>query len=116
MKLLADENFPFKSVLYLRNRGFDILSIGMDTPSVEDKQVIALAIKQKRTILTFDRDFGELIFREKHRPEKGIIYFRLNRYKAIEPGKFTEKLILKKFDFENALTVVDNNGIRQRRY
>jgi len=61
MKLLANENFPLKSILYLRSKGFDISSIGTDNPSIMDNVVMKIAIDEKRTILTFDRDYGELI-------------------------------------------------------
>lgn len=40
MKFLANENFPYKSILYLRGKGYDILSIGMDNPSITDSEVI----------------------------------------------------------------------------
>lgn len=117
MKLLANENFPLKSILYLRSKGFDISSIGTDNPSIKDHFVMDIAIKEERTILTFDRDYGELIFKHNYRPQRGVIYLRLDEYTADEPGKLIEDLINKKeFDFDNALTVLDNNGIRQRRY
>ena len=78
---------------------------------------MGIAIKEERIILTFDRDYGELIFKNNHRPKKGVIYLRLDEYKAGEPGKIIEELINKKeYDFDNALTVLDKNGIRQRRY
>jgi predicted nuclease of predicted toxin-antitoxin system len=117
MKLLANENFPKKSVLYLRDKGFDVSSIGMDNPSIQDHAVMTIAIREDRTILTFDRDYGELIFKFNYRPKRGVIYLRLNEYKADEPGKIIEDLILKKeFNFDNALTVFDKNAIRQRKY
>lgn len=117
MKLLANENFPLKSVLHLRSQGFDIVSIGTDNPSVKDNVVMGIAISEKRTILTFDRDYGELIFKHDFKPKRGVIYLRLDEYKADEPGKMIEELINKKeYDFDNALTVLDKNGIRQRKY
>ncbi len=77
----------------------------------------AHAIKEERTILTFDRDYGELIFKHNYRPQRGVIYLWLDEYRADEPGKLIEDLINKKeFDFDNALTVLDKNGIRQRKY
>jgi predicted nuclease of predicted toxin-antitoxin system len=68
MKLLANENFPYNSVKYLMGKGFDIKSIGMDYPGITDKEVINLAIEENRTILTFDRDYGELICRFNLKP------------------------------------------------
>ena len=117
MKLLANENFPLKSILYLKSKGFDITSIGTDNPSIKDNVVMGIAIKEERTILMFDRDYGELIFKHNFKPKKGVIYLRLGEYKADEPGKIIEDLINnKEYDFDNALTVLDKNGIRQRKY
>ncbi len=117
MKLLANENFPLKSVLYLRSKGFDISSVGLDNPSIKDNAVMDIAINEDRTILTFDRDYGELIFKHNYKPQRGVIYLRLDSYEPDEPGKVIETLINKnEFDFDSALTVLDKNGIRQRKY
>ena len=117
MKLLANENFPFKSVLYLRGKGFDISAIGTDNPGLTDSQVVDIAIAEERTILTFDRDYGELVFKHNFRPPLGIIYIRLSEYLPEDPGKLIEELINSKdFNFGNAFTVVDKHAIRQRKY
>ncbi len=117
MKLLADENFPYKSIHYLKQKGHDILSIGMDNPGISDSDIMAIAIRDERTIITFDRDYGELIFRHNYKPEKGVIYLRLDEYQPHEPGIIIEKIITnKKIDVTRALTVVDKSGIRQKKY
>ncbi len=54
MKLLANENFPYKSIYYLREKGYDVLSIGLDNPSITDSAIMAIAINEERTILTFE--------------------------------------------------------------
>ena len=67
--------------------------------------------------MTFDRDYGELIFKFNYKPKQGVIYLRLEQYEPDEPSKLIEELIVKnEYNFENALTVVDANGIRQRKY
>jgi len=78
MRLLANENFPYKSIFYLKSKGYDITSIGMDNPSIKDSEIMTIAMAEERTILTFDRDYGELIFRNNYKPEKGVIYLRLD--------------------------------------
>jgi len=56
-------------------------------------------------------------FKYNYRPQKGVIYLRLDEYTADEPGKLIEDLVNKReFDFDNALTVLDKSGIRQRKY
>jgi predicted nuclease of predicted toxin-antitoxin system len=117
MKLLANENFPYKSIYYLRGKGYDVYSIGIDNPSIKDSEVMTIAINEGRTILTFDRDYGELIFRHNYKPEKGVIYLRLDEYEPHEPGLIIEEIIHnKEIDLTQALTVVDKNGLRQRKY
>lgn len=117
MKLLANENFPYKSIHYLRAKGYDVLSIGMDNPSIKDSEVMTIAINEERTIVTFDRDYGELIFRYDYKPEKGVIYLRLDEYEPEQPGYIIEEIIKnKEIDLTKALTVVDKNGLRQRKY
>ena len=117
LKLLANENFPLQSVKYLQGKGFDVRAIGLDNPSVRDEVVIAFATAEERTIITFDRDYGELIFRNNYKPPCGVIYLRLDQYSPVEPGEIVEMLLGDKFlNFNNALTVVDKNGIRQRKY
>src|SRR5450432_4041831 len=103
MKLLANENFPLKSVAYLKGKGFDIKAIGVDNPSIKDSEVMDIAIQEQRLILTFDRDYGELIFKHNYRPEKGVIYLRLDEFLPDEPGQLIEDLLVNNiFNFENA--------------
>jgi len=117
MRLLANENFPYKSIYYLKSKGFDILSIGMDNPSIKDSEIMTIALKEERIILTFDRDYGELIFKHNYKPAKGVIYLRLDSYLPEEPGFLIESLLSNsEIEITRSLTVIDKNGIRQRKY
>ena len=117
MKFLANENFPFSSVLYPRNKGYDIIYVGTDNPSISDRLVLSIALKQDRTILTFDRDYGELIFLYNIKPQRGIIYLRFREFSPEEPGHIIDKLVQTKGVIpDQKLTVVDKKGIRQRKY
>lgn len=117
MKFLANENIPLASVLYLRNKGYDVLYISESSPGITDRQVLSISVRDNRTILTFDRDYGELLFRYKIKPEKGIIYLRLDEFTPTEPGEIIEYTVKSKgFTPDRKLTVIDRNGIRQRIY
>ena len=117
MKFLANENIPLASIKYLKKMGFNIKSIGLEHLGITDKEVIAIANAEQRTIITFDRDYGELIFKHNLKPKNGVIYLRLSNFSPETPGKIIERMIkLKKFNFEGKITVVNDETIRQRKY
>jgi predicted nuclease of predicted toxin-antitoxin system len=76
MRFLANENFPLESVRSLRAAGHDVAAVIEDSPGAKDHEVLARAAREERIILTFDRDYGELIYRLKHPAPAGIIYLR----------------------------------------
>ena len=115
MKFLANENFPHASVLLLRNSGYDITSIGENNPSIDDFEVMQIAINESRTIITFDRDYGELIFKHGYRPLSGVIYLRYSEYSPTDPAQFLIHFLNRQIPFEGLFTVLDNSGIRQRK-
>lgn len=117
MKLLANENFPKASVLLLRKLGYDILSIGEDNPSITDQSVMDIAQHEQRLIVTFDRDYGELIYKYNYRPEQGVLYLRILEYTPEEPARMVHEL-LSGAELETArrFTVYDGQNIRQRKY
>ena len=117
MNFLADENFPIASSKFLRNNNHDVLTIGTDFFGITDMEVIQLANKHDLTILTFDNDFGELIFKHGLRPVKGVIFLRLFEFSAVEPGQIIHQLVSSPdFSTKHSLTVVYKDGIRQRKF
>lgn len=61
---LLNENFPMPSVRRLRTAGWDVLAVAESAASAADPAVMALAREQGRWLATFDRDYGELVFRQ----------------------------------------------------
>lgn len=78
MKLLLDQNIDHRLAGYLRTLGHDVTAIAYDYPhGLSDKEVLAIAVREHRILLTYDRaDFGELIFRYHHH-HCGVILLRL---------------------------------------
>ena len=51
--------------------------IARDHPrALPDEEVLSIALREDRILITNDRDFGELIFRQRL-PHSGVILFRL---------------------------------------
>lgn len=108
MNFLANENFPVLSIRLLRNTNHNVASVLEDTPEAKDYEVLKRAHDEKRIILTFDRDYGELIYRHKSLTPAGIVFFRFNPTTPEEPAEILLKL-LKKGDIQiiNKFTVVE---------
>jgi len=117
MRILANENVPLKSADVLKAAEHDVKVVGVESPGITDQEVMELAIREERTIVTFDRHHGELIFRHGYRPEAGVIYLRWRQFQSEDPGRYLVELFKNTgIDFTNALTVIDEDTIRQRRY
>ena len=76
MKLLANENVPMGMVRQLRDMGHDVLAILEASPGVTDVVVLERARSEQRTLLTFDRDYGELIYLKRLPVPLSVIYMR----------------------------------------
>jgi predicted nuclease of predicted toxin-antitoxin system len=75
-RYLANENFPAVIVRELRAQGDDVRHAAETMVGVSDAVVLDAAIRESRVLLTFDRDFGELVFHRRHPPAPGIVLFR----------------------------------------
>ena len=117
IKLLANENFPLASTKILQKQGFDIKAIGTDNPSILDPEVIKIAEDEERTIITFDKDYGELIYKHGYKPKAGVIFLRILDTDPEGPGKFLMDIFKNTdLEFNRKLTIIDRDKIRQRKY
>ncbi len=79
MRLLINENIPLASVAVLRKAGHDVGSVTEDSPGISDETVMQRAHAEDRIVVTFDRDYGELVFRRRLPTPGGVLYLRLQR-------------------------------------
>jgi len=76
MTFVADENFPRPAWQVLRNAGWEVFSVAEECPGISDEEIAALCSENQRVLLTFDKDFGELIFRRGLSAGGGVVLFR----------------------------------------
>ena len=77
MNLLADECIERTVVEYLRSQGFNIDYIAENLLGASDDVVLELAQSSNAILLTADKDFGEIVFRQR-RASAGVILTRLH--------------------------------------
>ena len=81
MKLVADEGVDRPIVLALRAASFDVTYYAEFAPSSEDEAILKHAQDEQTLLLTCDKDFGELVFRNKL-VTAGVVLIRLTGVNA----------------------------------
>lgn len=115
MRFLADENVSAPSVQRLREAGLDVEAIGETSPSALDDSVLAYARENGRILITFDRDFGELVYHRGAPRPPGIIYLRIPPAAPDSAARAVLDLLrLPEVVLEGRFTVVDVDKVRQR--
>ena len=76
MRFIVDESTGLAVAGYLRDRGHDVVVVFEEMPEARDEEILARAVVEGRIVVTNDKDFGELVFRD-GQPHEGIVLFRL---------------------------------------
>lgn len=114
IRLLLNENFPAPSIALLRSRSFDLLAIGEMASGRADTEVMALAVREQRWLVTFDRDYGELLFARKLAAPPAVILLRAPSYRPQEPAQWIIELSRDPEQRLGRFTVFDGKTIRTR--
>ncbi|MBI4596671.1 MAG: DUF5615 family PIN-like protein [Candidatus Tectomicrobia bacterium] len=76
MNFLADESVDQPIVEHLRHNDHNVLAVMEMEPSIPDETVLDRANQQGALLLTADKEFGELVFRQR-RITAGVVLIRL---------------------------------------
>ncbi len=82
--------------------------------SLTDHEVLAQALAERRWIVTFDRDYGELIFARGVAAPPAVILFRIKSYRPDGRGQFLVDLLDSGNELEGYFVIVDEVGLRKR--
>jgi predicted nuclease of predicted toxin-antitoxin system len=85
LRFLADESCDFAVVRALRAEGYDVLAVSEVMHRSDDRELIDQASREKRILLTEDKDFGWLVF-VSHVDSAGVILVRF-------PGNARQTLV-----------------------
>ena len=114
-RFLLDENAESRIGRMLQALGHDVTTIARDYPaSLADRQILALAVAEDRILITNDRDFGDLVFRQ-GQPHRGVIYFRLPLDStADEKLAQLQRILVSHRDQLDRFLVITPRGVRVR--
>lgn len=114
MLFLADECCDALVVSRLRDLGYDVTYVAELVPGLTDPDVLAQSVSEKRVLLTEDRDFGELVFREQQ-TAYGIVLLRIPPEDRQQKQERITTLVQRyENDLPGAIVTVTLNTIRIR--
>lgn len=114
MRLLANENIPLATIRKLRELGHDVFAIRERNAGISDQDVLELAHNEQRILITFDSDYGELIY-VRHLPcPAAVVYLRFAPAHPEEAAERLIQLIGAENTLEGCFIVLDREGYRRR--
>ena len=63
-RFLIDESVGQTPALHLRAIGLDVESVAELMPRAQDENILSYSVSTQRIVVTIDKDFGDLIFRD----------------------------------------------------
>ena len=111
---LLNENIPLPAARKLRASGWDVLAIAESAASAADTDVMALARGEGRWLATFDRDYGELVFRRRLPPPPLVLLLRVPSYQPVEPADWLQTLYSAGELVAGSFHIFDGLAVRRR--
>ena len=115
MNFLVDESVDRQVVDSLREDNHFVLYVAEMEPGISDESVLNLANQREALLVTADKDFGEMVFRQL-RITCGVVLIRLAGLLPETKGEIVASL-MRKYGTEiaHSFTVITPNAIRIRR-
>jgi predicted nuclease of predicted toxin-antitoxin system len=95
MLFIVDESTGAAVVEFLRSLGHDVVAVNESIPQADGSIILDWAVKEKRILITNDKDFGELVFRT-GQAHHGVVLLRLHEESAANRVQMV-KIILERY-------------------
>ena len=114
LKFLIDECVDIRVARAIKDDGFDVTHVAEVMRGAKDTGILDAASREKRILITNDKDFGELIYL-RNLPYYGVVLLRLKSNKPDHIIKILKNIIIlfgKKLP--HSFSVVTENKIKIR--
>jgi predicted nuclease of predicted toxin-antitoxin system len=111
-KFLADENVPGDAVEAAREAGYDLAWIKESSPSADDDAVLATSLAESRVLVTFDKDFGEMAFRQGKTATCGVVLLRPRLRSPDHLARFMVTVLGQAISWEGNFSVAQEGKLR----
>ena len=115
MNLFADESVDRPVVERLRQDNHDVVYVAELAPSITDDEVLRTANDRSAVLVTADKDFGELVFRQ-GTIHSGVVLLRLAGLANATKGEIVAEVCrFRATELIGAFTVISPGQVRIRR-
>jgi predicted nuclease of predicted toxin-antitoxin system len=114
MRFLATENFPRVAVAALEAAGHGVVWKRTAAPGASDVDVLKMAARGARILLTYDKDFRELAGRTALPDTCGVVLVRLRPSRSSDDGRALAALIASREHWVGSFSVIEPGRIRMR--
>lgn len=92
MKFLVDVGVSKKVEKWLKEKGYDVKAVRDINPKAKDSEILHIAVREGRIVITMDKDFGELVYNsgEKH---SGVLLLRLEDANGEQKVEIIKKIL-----------------------
>jgi predicted nuclease of predicted toxin-antitoxin system len=111
-KYLANENVPGEVVEAARHAAHDMAWIVELSPGADDDAVLATALAESRVLVTFDKDFGEMAFRQGKSATCGVILLRPRVRSPNYLAQFVSGVLAQTVSWEGNFSVAQEGKLR----
>lgn len=114
MKFLVDVGVGKIAEAQLKRDGFDVKSVRDLDPRMIDSDILHLAVEEQRIVITMDKDFGELVYRD-GLSHTGIVLLRMEDATGYEKASVLINLLAQHADkMQGHFCVYQNGRLRVR--
>lgn len=114
MNFVADEGVDAQIVSRLRQEGHQVWYVAEMSPGMPDTAVLNLANQENAILITSDKDFGDLVYRQRQ-VTQGVVLLRLHGLPAEQKAELVTAMVQQHgAELTKAFTVLTPQKVRVR--
>lgn len=113
-RLLVNENFPAPALQALREAGIDVVAVVETMRGASDEAILAAAREQDRWLVTFDRDYGELVYKSGLPCPPALLYLRQESFPPVHAATLVLRALADPAQTEGFFCTIGDALVRRR--
>jgi predicted nuclease of predicted toxin-antitoxin system len=114
LSVLTDVGVGIAVEDWLRTAGYDLEAVRDVDPRMSDDDILAWAVRERRLVVTMDKDFGEMVYRS-GQGHAGVLLLRLEAATAEEKVRVVRRIFARHgHQLPDHFSVYQNGRLRIR--